>query len=944
MEFLPGAFEQEWERRRAILLYEHQIGKAEQIDWDVPRRGGVARMPGEGAATGRGGRRNQGRGGDARPMRTRFQALARGSQPAVVKLASYGGGGRAGSMIDYVSRSGDLTVENEAGARISGKDALAEMREDWEHLFDNRADSRDVAVFNVTVEGVSDVEDDRQDELVREILRSGFGDRRFVYAIRDNGSGEREVSGVVVLRDGDGERLTGDNKAASVVQQRFDESDIGNDREARFRFHGYGNGVEFGTARVRNLVERFVGDVRDETGREIADAEAAGDLVQKEWRKELHSRKGRDVMHLVLSARAGTNADAFNNAVRDFLADRFEGHRYVFALHDPSADPKEMGEGGRRPHVHAHAIVTMRSEAGERIVTSPQVFRQWRAVMAEKAREHGIEMEMTDRRELASAPAYSRNQVRPVSYHGRTEHEGTSEAAQARYDAKRSNRRVLSASVRSRAYSAEARETWQELARDESGDAVAAYAAQHLSRIRVASRNLETSEESQPKATDFRSNMVMKIALTGIEEGHMREMTRPEFEDYEKRVEGVLARIGSSIDEADRKDFEEVAAAAREVVDIRREYLQFTERQAGVDEAPHDRQVLRDGGEREGTATAEVEEIEGQQGVRATHEGENRVESVREISPELAALHQRYFNENLDYAAHDRTGAQKLMDNVIESYPKDQLRDDTDFEDVADHYVREHFPHETPARQNEIAARIGEANEIRQGYYSTWRELEAEAAAGDPDVLGWQAEQAFERQQLEERDAAYDTAYNEGFEGRPIPDIAKGDPELLANYEQGLRALETEIAVTDAENGIGSAGWGRADGSWTKQDSEAAWENFHRRSGELREFQAEQVQAAYGREGLANAAEWSNDDRVHERGPHDDPGAPPARDEIARDRDRDSSDPESQHVQRAAVQGDPERIADDGRSDPPQQHVPRLQELERELEERRERDRDDRER
>src|SRR5690606_21457087 len=129
----------------------------------------------------------------------------------------------------------------------------------------------------------------------------------------------------------------------------------------------------------------------------------------------------------------------------------------------------------------------------------------------------------------------------------------------------------------------------------------------------------------------------------------------------------------------------------------------------------------------------------------------------------------------------------------------------------------------------EIAARIEEANEIRQGYYSTWRELEAEAAAGDPDVLGWQAEMAFERKQDEERDAAY----NEGFEGRPIPDIAKGNGDLLAKYEQGLRALEMEIAVTDVENGIGSVGWGRVDGSWTRQDSEAAWENYNRRSSEL---------------------------------------------------------------------------------------------------------------
>ncbi|TIN94577.1 MAG: hypothetical protein E5Y06_15950 [Mesorhizobium sp.] len=120
-------------------------------------------------------------------------------------------------------------------------------------------------------------------------------------------------------------------------------------------------------------------------GRIIGDFEKAGDLVQKEWRRELHSRKSRDVMHLVVSAHPGTDRIAFQAAVRDFLGEQFGRHRYVFALHDPADDTREVWRGGRRPHVHAHAIITMRSDTGERVVASPQVFRQWRALMAEKA-------------------------------------------------------------------------------------------------------------------------------------------------------------------------------------------------------------------------------------------------------------------------------------------------------------------------------------------------------------------------------------------------------------------------------------------------------------------------------------------------------------------------------------------------------------------------------
>lgn len=49
------------------------------------------------------------------------------------------------------------------------------------------------------------------------------------------------------------------------------------------------------------------------------------------------------------------------NAARDFLAEQFAGHRYVFAMHDPANDPKEEGEGGQAATCpcacdHHHAI------------------------------------------------------------------------------------------------------------------------------------------------------------------------------------------------------------------------------------------------------------------------------------------------------------------------------------------------------------------------------------------------------------------------------------------------------------------------------------------------------------------------------------------------------------------------------------------------------------
>ncbi|MBZ9772346.1 relaxase/mobilization nuclease domain-containing protein [Mesorhizobium sp. CO1-1-8] len=588
MEFFLGAFERDWERRRAALLHELHMGEHEELDWDRLRRGGVAHLPAAGGGWSGSARRQshavalRGIGG-GRPMRARFAALARGSQPAVVKLASYGGGIRAAAMMSYASRSAELPVENERGERIVGKSALTELRAEWQHLFDNRAASRDVGLFEVTIPVSLIASVDGRYEFAREILRAGFGERRFVHAVQEKDAGELEIRGIVVLRDPNGERLTADAKATAIVQERIDNFDFGREAEVRFRFSGYGNGVEFATARVRELVERVQqGGVRDETARIIGDFEEARDLVQKEWRRELHSRKGRDVMHLVVSARSGTDATAFQAAVRDFLGEQFGGHRYVFALHDPADDPKEIGQGGRRPHVHAHAIVTMRSETGDRVVTSPQVFRQWRALIAEKAREHGIDMEMTDRREFGNPPAYARYQVRPVSYAGRTEHKGTSRAAQVRYDGKRANRHAAPRSERSVGYALAAVQVWGEIKHADPNEAVSDFARAQIDGLQAAFRESQIDIgkfDMSLNAKNLRVNMIELEKLVGAGGPPMRAMTRTEFETYEQRVEAVLATFGAAIALVEKKDFDKIAATAREVVEIRREYLELTERE-----------------------------------------------------------------------------------------------------------------------------------------------------------------------------------------------------------------------------------------------------------------------------------------------------------------------------------------------------------------------------
>jgi hypothetical protein len=594
MEFFFGAFEVDWERRRAALLHERSLGGGSRDEDERRRRGGAVPSAPRGWSRGSAlarptglSARTIGKGSASEPsMRSRFKALASGSQPAVVKMVSFGGGGRLGAMINYVSRNGEVGVENERGEELRGRDELSAVRGEWDHLMKNRTESRDIGTFVVEVTETMDRGGDLHQQ-ARAVLKRGLGDRSFVFAVsaRDGGY---TIEGVVVLRDSQGERLTADAKASEIVQERLSTAP---EIEASFRFTGYGNGTEYGTGRLRNMVGCHDGNVEDEAGKRIGDAKQAGDLVQLEWRDQLHSRKSRDVMHLILSARAGTDVEKLKAASRDFLAQEFSGHRYVFALHDPSLDPKAEDAGGKRPHVHVHAIVAMRSEHGERVETTIRTFRQWRVTMAEKARDHGIDMEMTDRRERASAAGYNRNQVRPISRVGRTEHEGTSAASHVRYETKRSDKETFARTELSLDYSLIARREWAALAKrsdqKEASDFARTQVSRHDSEIsRRESVNIDAPSHEKSHS-QFRTNLV-KLMEAFSEGEDMRQMTRDEFEVYEKQVETALFQAERVMTETDRAGFDEIASAAREHVDARRELIasqeQNGERAVATDE------------------------------------------------------------------------------------------------------------------------------------------------------------------------------------------------------------------------------------------------------------------------------------------------------------------------------------------------------------------------
>ena len=95
------------------------------------------------------------------------------------------------------------------------------------------------------------------------------------------------------------------------------------------------------------------------------------------------ARLPREVMKMIVSSPEGTDPEKVRTAARHFASEAFSdlGYRYLMALHTNTPNP------------HAHLVIKMRNEQGERLSTSKNDLMQWRLLWAEKAREQGIMVE-----------------------------------------------------------------------------------------------------------------------------------------------------------------------------------------------------------------------------------------------------------------------------------------------------------------------------------------------------------------------------------------------------------------------------------------------------------------------------------------------------------------------------------------------------------------------
>ncbi|TAN19124.1 MAG: hypothetical protein EPN45_00850, partial [Rhizobiaceae bacterium] len=339
----------------------------------------------------------------------RARLLAAGYQPAVVKVLSYARGvTRVTKTGQYVQRE-DVPLETHDGRMLADRETVAEEVRAWAPSFSKRAESQDVGAVRLTLKGVKDTENGR--ETYEKAIAAGFTGHRYAYRLDPAPSGDPEARLVVALAGPSKERFRVRHEQIGeaehgFVRKRFDIASEARIKERIEVATGIGaqaihvspgmtnhgrNGV---TYRLNTLVEH--GEAKDDRGKIIANV-ADARLAAREWGPSLRSQSVRDTMHLMLSAKAGTDVEALRRTARAFLQDRFGDHKFMFGVH---VDKETEG------HIHVHAVIAVKSESGQRIHPGPETFREWRQVYAQHAQAEGLRIVATSAHERTSSQSY----------------------------------------------------------------------------------------------------------------------------------------------------------------------------------------------------------------------------------------------------------------------------------------------------------------------------------------------------------------------------------------------------------------------------------------------------------------------------------------------------------------------------------------------------------
>ncbi len=351
-------------------------------------------------------------GGGGQGAVGRARQLAAGYQPAVVKVLSYARGvTRVTKTGQYVQRE-DVPLETHDGRLLTDREAVADEVKAWSANFSKRAESQDVGAVRLTLYGVKDTEEGR--ETYGKAIAAGFAGHRYAYRLDTTPSGELEARLVVASAGPVKERFRVRHDQAGGeehgwARKRFD---MASEARIKDRIHAAtsvdtqaidvspgmtNHGRDGVTYRLNKLVER--GAAIDDKGKSIANV-ADVRRAAREWGPSLRSQSVRDTMHLMLSAKAGTDVEALTRTARNFLHDKLGDHKFMFGVH---VDKEAAG------HIHVHAVIAVKSESGQKMHPGPETFREWRESYAQHAQAEGLRIVATSARERASSQSYGPN-------------------------------------------------------------------------------------------------------------------------------------------------------------------------------------------------------------------------------------------------------------------------------------------------------------------------------------------------------------------------------------------------------------------------------------------------------------------------------------------------------------------------------------------------------
>ncbi len=335
--------------------------------------------------------------------------LAAGYQPAVVKVVSYAGDAkRAAATARYVQRD-NAQLETQDGVKLETREAVQNEIAAWSEGFRERAESQDAALVRIQLAGIFDSAEDRA--TLQTAVAAAFDGHAYALRIGVQADGLLEARAVVVfagagqerfrVRDervgteGDGfTRSVFDSRSEAAMKARIEATTGVAPHRVSLEPGAPAHGVSGVTHRLDALVEG--GAAIDHKGASIANAVDVRKAAQS-WRSGLRSQGPRETMHLVMSAKAGVDVAAFTDTARAFLHAQFPDNKFMFAVHTDKAS-----EG----HIHAHAIVALRSDCGQKLHPGRQDFATWRRTYAAEAQAHGIKIVATHAAERASSQSY----------------------------------------------------------------------------------------------------------------------------------------------------------------------------------------------------------------------------------------------------------------------------------------------------------------------------------------------------------------------------------------------------------------------------------------------------------------------------------------------------------------------------------------------------------